>query len=172
MTIALRAAQPNDVPFLVSVVTHPAIAPFLAAVRASDEETVGTEVLRALDEPEAFGVLVIESGGSPVGTVAWRRVNRRSRIAEVSGLALLPEARGTGAATTSLELLVAELLGERGFHRVQLEVYGFNDRAAALFERAGFTREGVRRRAYWRDGDWVDGILFGLVAEDRQSPPA
>jgi hypothetical protein len=24
----------------------------------------------------------------------------------------------------------------------------------------------VRRKAYWRNETWVDGILFGLVAED------
>jgi RimJ/RimL family protein N-acetyltransferase len=27
-------------------------------------------------------------------------------------------------------------------------------------------QEGVRRKAYWRDGRWVDGVLFGLVEED------
>jgi RimJ/RimL family protein N-acetyltransferase len=32
--------------------------------------------------------------------------------------------------------------------------------------RAGFVREGVRRKAYWRHGEWVDGVLYGLVAED------
>jgi hypothetical protein len=24
----------------------------------------------------------------------------------------------------------------------------------------------VRRKAYWREGRWVDGVLFGLVEED------
>jgi RimJ/RimL family protein N-acetyltransferase len=29
-------------------------------------------------------------------------------------------------------------------------------------------REGVRRKAYWRNDAWVDGVLFGLVAEDLE----
>ena len=29
-----------------------------------------------------------------------------------------------------------------------------------------FMREGVRRKAYWRNDEWVDGVLYGLVAED------
>jgi len=33
-------------------------------------------------------------------------------------------------------------------------------------ERVGFVREGVRRKAYWRNEQWVDGVLYGLVAED------
>jgi RimJ/RimL family protein N-acetyltransferase len=45
-------------------------------------------------------------------------------------------------------------------------VYGFNERARVHAERSGFVHEGVRRKAYWRNGEWVDGILFGFVAED------
>ena len=47
-----------------------------------------------------------------------------------------------------------------------MEIYGFNERAMRHAERAGFTREGVRRKAYWRNDEWVDGVLYGLVAED------
>ena len=57
-----------------------------------------------------------------------------------------------------------------GFHRIQMEVYGFNERALRHAERAGWVREGVRRKAYWRNDEWVDGILFGLVAEDLEQP--
>jgi RimJ/RimL family protein N-acetyltransferase len=35
-------------------------------------------------------------------------------------------------------------------------------------ERSGFVREGVRRKAYLRHGDWVDGVMFGLVCEDLE----
>ena len=58
------------------------------------------------------------------------------------------------------------LFDELGFHRLELEIYGFNERAIAHAERSGFVREGVKRRAYWRHGEWVDGVLFGLVVED------
>jgi RimJ/RimL family protein N-acetyltransferase len=58
------------------------------------------------------------------------------------------------------------LLLDLGYHRLQLEVYGFNERAMRHAERAGFVREGVRRKAYWRHGEWVDGVLYGLLQED------
>ena len=57
---------------------------------------------------------------------------------------------------------------ERGFHRLQLEVYGFNERAMRHAERSGFVREGVKRKAYLRDGEWVDGVLYALVEDDLQ----
>ena len=35
-------------------------------------------------------------------------------------------------------------------------------------ERAGFVREGARRKAYRRHGELVDGVLYGLVREDLE----
>jgi RimJ/RimL family protein N-acetyltransferase len=63
-------------------------------------------------------------------------------------------------------LLQRHLIRDLGFHRLQLEVYGFNVRAQAHAERSGYTREGVRRNAYRYGNGWTDGILYGFVAED------
>ena len=98
--------------------------------------------------------------------IEFERVNRRSRIASIGGVALLPTFRGRGAAGEASRLLQRHLIREVGFHRLQLEVYAFNERGLAHADRCGFVREGVRRKAYWRDGRWVDGVLFGLVEED------
>jgi RimJ/RimL family protein N-acetyltransferase len=96
----------------------------------------------------------------------FERANRRSRIADLGGLAVHPDFRGEKVADTAARLFQRHLFDELGFHRVQMEIYGFNERAMHHAERAGFTREGVRRRAYWRNDEWVDGVLYGLVAED------
>jgi RimJ/RimL family protein N-acetyltransferase len=58
------------------------------------------------------------------------------------------------------------LLRDLGFHRIEVQIYGFNERAIAHAERAGYVREGVKRRAYLKDGKWVDAVLFALTAED------
>jgi RimJ/RimL family protein N-acetyltransferase len=47
-----------------------------------------------------------------------------------------------------------------------MEIYGFNERALAHAERAGWVREGVKRKAYRHEDGWVDGVLFGVIAED------
>jgi RimJ/RimL family protein N-acetyltransferase len=168
MTVTVRPAIPDDVPFLTRLVSHEDVAPFLAAVRAASEEEVAAEVARSLAEPEAFGVMVVAVDGEPAGTATWQRVNQRSRIASVSGFAIDPACRGRGVGDEAARLLQRYLIRELGFHRLQMEVYGFNERALRHAERAGWVREGVRRKAYRRDRAWVDGILFGLVEEDLE----
>jgi RimJ/RimL family protein N-acetyltransferase len=165
-TVTLRGATQDDVAFLVALAGDADVAPFLAAVRATSEEAVASEVARSEREQDAFGVLVIEVDGERAGTVTWERVNQRSRIASVGGFALDPALRGQRVGEEAAGLLQRHLIRERGFHRLQMEVYGFNERALRHAERAGWIREGVRRKAYWRNGEWVDGVLFGLVEED------
>ncbi len=164
--VSFRRARPGDVDFLLALVTHDEVAPFLAAGRASDREALLAEIERSEAEPEAFGRFVIEVDAQPAGSMRFERVNERSRIAQLGGLAVHPDFRGRRVAEEATRGLIRHLVRELGFHRLQLEIYGFNERAMAHAERVGFTREGVKRRAYLHEGEWVDGVLFGLVAED------
>jgi RimJ/RimL family protein N-acetyltransferase len=109
---------------------------------------------------------VIEVDGARAGVMGFEVENRRSRIAHLERLAVHPDFRGQRVSDDAARLLQDHLVLELGYHRLQLEIYGFNERAMAHAERAGFVREGVRRKAYWRNDEWVDGVLFGLVRED------
>jgi RimJ/RimL family protein N-acetyltransferase len=168
VTVEIRRARPDDVDFLVELVTHDDVEPFLAAVRSKSAEEIGAEVERSLADPEAFGVYVIEVDGARVGTMRFERSNRRSRIADLGSLAVHPDFRGRRISDEAARLFQRHLVDDLGFHRLQLEIYGFNDRAQRHAERSGFTREGVRRKAYWRNGEWIDGVLYGMVAEDLE----
>lgn len=171
MSVSIRRARLDDVQFLVDLVNHDDVEPFLAAVGAKTPEEIRAEVERSESEPDAFGVFVVEVDGERAGTMRFSRANRRSRIADLGGLAVHPDFRGRRVADEAARLFQRHLLEDLGFHRLQLEVYGFNERAQRHAERSGFVREGVRRKAYWRGERWVDGVLYGLVAEDLVDEP-
>lgn len=171
MSVVLRRALPEDVDFLVELLTHEAVEPFLAAVGSKSREDILADVERSTAEPDAFGVFVVEVDGERAGTIRFSRANRRSRIADLGGLAVHPSFRGRKVGDETARLIQRHLIRDLGFHRLQLEVYGFNERAQAHAERSGFVREGVRRKAYWRNDEWVDGVLFGFVEEDLDSAP-
>jgi len=171
MSVSLRRALARDVEFLHTLGTHAEVDPFLAAVRDRSRAGLRTEIERSTSDPERYGRFVIESDGVPAGTVSFERVNERSAIAEIRNLAVHPDFRGRGVGVEAVRLLQRHLIVDLGFHRLQLEVYGFNERAQAHFERSGFTREGIRRNAYRYGDGWTDGVLFGFVAEDLDVAP-
>jgi RimJ/RimL family protein N-acetyltransferase len=164
----LRRATLDDVDFIAELASHEDVEPFMAAVSARDPEGLTQEIERSEREPESLGRFVIEVDGERAGVMTFEVANRRSRIADLRGLMIAPEFRGRGFADRAARLLVRHLFFDLDYHRVQLECYGFNERAIRHAERAGFLHEGARRKAYWRHGEWVDGVLFGLVREDLE----
>jgi RimJ/RimL family protein N-acetyltransferase len=168
--LRVRRARPDDVEFLLELALHEDVRPFLGAVAAHDAEAVAAEVARSEREPHDYGRLVIETDGERAGAMGFEIANRRSRIAQLERLAIHPRFRGRRLADAAARMLQRHLIVDLGYHRLQLEIYGFNERAMRHAERAGFVREGVRRRAYWRRGQWVDGVLYGLIEEDIDVP--
>jgi RimJ/RimL family protein N-acetyltransferase len=168
VSIGIRRAEPGDLDFFVELMTHEEVEPYLAVIRPRDREGVLAEIERSQAEPEEFGRFVIEVDGQPAGLMGFQVANRRSRIADLGSLAVHPSFRGRRVADEAALLFQRHLLEELGYHRLQLEIYGFNERALAHAERAGFIREGVRRKAYWRNDEWVDGVIYGLVQEDLE----
>jgi RimJ/RimL family protein N-acetyltransferase len=167
LNVSIRAAREEDLEFLVDLYADEDVRPFLAAAGSYEREGVAERIAQ---DPDAGGLLVVELDGEPAGAMAWELANRRSSIAHVSGLAVDPRFRGRRLADDAARLLQHHLIRERGLHRIELEIYGFNERAQRHAERAGFVREGVKRQAYARGDGWVDGVLYALVAEDLDEP--
>ena len=166
--IRLRRAEPGDVDFLLELMNEDDVVENLAVVRPRDREGLLAEIERSQAEPEEYGRFVIEVDGEPAGLMGFQVANRRSKIANLGSLAVHPRFRGRHVADEAARLFQRHLF-ELGYHRLQLEIYGFNERAQAHAERAGWIHEGVRRKAYWRNDEWVDGVIYGLVREDLDS---
>ena len=90
------------------------------------------------------------------------------RIAQLDAIAVHPDFRGRGVADEAARLLQRYVLVELGYHRLELACYGFNEAAIRHSERAGFVREGVKRKAYLRHGEWQDAVLFSLLREELE----
>jgi RimJ/RimL family protein N-acetyltransferase len=164
--IELRRAKPPDADFLLELLADDDVRQFLGPRTASARDEVLEEIERSLAEPEAFGRFVIEVDGEPAGMLGFHVVNERSRIARLERLAVHPRHRGRRLADEAAHLFQRLLLEELGFHRLELEIYAFNERACAHAERVGFVREGRKRQAYLKDGEWVDTVLYALLPED------
>jgi RimJ/RimL family protein N-acetyltransferase len=166
VSVSIRRATPGDVEFLVDLTTNDDVDPYLAVGRDRSRGAMAAAIERSESTSDEFGVFVIELDGEPAGTVRFEVSNRRSQISDLSGLALHPSARGRGVADVAMRLVQRYLFDDLALHRLQLKVYAFNERGLGHAERTGFVREGVRRQAYRHGDGWVDGILFGLLAED------
>jgi RimJ/RimL family protein N-acetyltransferase len=75
------------------------------------------------------------------------------------------EARGRGYAKEAVGLLVAYLLSGYPAERIAAFTDVENTPAQRVLEALGFQREGILRRASFRDGRWCDMAAYGLLRE-------
>jgi len=115
---------------------------------------------------EDSGVLVIVRGDERVGFVSWFKVDFPPSHCWNIGIALLPEARGRGHGTVAHRLLAKYLFAHTTVHRVEAATEAGNVAERRALEKAGFTREGVMRGVFWRDGAYRDGVLYSLLRTD------
>lgn len=166
MPVELRRAKPPDADFLLELLSDDDVRRFLGPRTAAARGEVLEEIERSRAEPGSFGRFVIEVDGESAGMLGFHVVNERSRIARLERLAVHPDFRGRRVADEAARLFQQLLLEELGFHRLELEIYASNERACAHAERVGFIREGRKRKAYLKDGEWVDTVLYALIPED------
>jgi RimJ/RimL family protein N-acetyltransferase len=164
--VQIRRARDDDADFLLELILDAETRPFLGLPGELTRDDLLEEIARSDREPQTFGRFVIESGGERVGSVGFRLVNERNRIAEAGRFAIHPSHRGRGIGDEAARLFQRHLLVDLDVHRIELQIYGFNERAIAQAARVGYVREGVKRKAYLKNGEWQDAVLFGLVRED------
>jgi RimJ/RimL family protein N-acetyltransferase len=73
------------------------------------------------------------------------------------------DARGQGYAQEAVRLLVEYLFAGYPVDRVAAFTEDENKPAQRVLERVGFQREGVLRRAMFRDGQWRDVAIYGIL---------
>ena len=156
-----RTSGDDDLAFLSELARDPAIAPFLAPNRS---EPAPLRELAAAERP--YGLYVIEAEGGRAGGFALTAASSTSPTCEISRVMISPDLHGAGIGTQAVREACRLALLEHGLHRIEAQVYGHNVAGQRLFERAGFTREGARRCAYWRHEQWLDGVYYGLLAEE------
>jgi RimJ/RimL family protein N-acetyltransferase len=166
MTIELRRARADDADFLHELLTNEETRPFLGGRSGDARADVVAEIERSTREYDSFGWFVIEADGERAGCVAFRRTNERNRIAEAGRFAIHPSFRGRRIGIEAARRFQRHLLVDLDFHRVELQIYGFNERAIAHAESCGYVREGVKRKAYLKQGKWEDAVLFSLLREE------
>lgn len=162
MTVTIRPAEPPDAPALVE----------LARSVASEDEgwliTVGEwrsaaderRYIRSIRRYPHAAVLVAEVDGRIVGRLSAAR-DPHPGSAHVADLGLMVACdhrrQGIGRA---LMVAAEDWARKADVHKLELHVFPHNEPALALYRGLGYREEGLRRRHYRRDGEYLDAVLM------------
>ena len=82
------------------------------------------------------------------------------------GISLAPFAQGQGYAREALEALFHALFGSLGVHRIYASVDPRNTPSMALLAAVGMRQEAHFRESLLFRGEWVDDVVFALLARE------
>jgi RimJ/RimL family protein N-acetyltransferase len=164
--VALRPVVHEDLPFLEQLTQDPDAAGDYAW--SGWRDLLGFRRGWAEDRlvGEDGGVLLIARGDERIGFVSWFQVDFAPSYYWSIGIGLLPEARGKGYGTLAHRLLTRYLFAHTTAHRIEGVTEAENLAEQRVIEKAGFTREGVMRGVFWRDGAYRDGAVYSLLRTD------
>jgi aminoglycoside 6'-N-acetyltransferase len=120
------------------------------------------------DEPGSTRLTIVYDGAIAGLIQYWEEPEPKYRHAGID-VFLDPALHGRGIGSAAVGALARALIETRGHHRITVDPAVANAAAVRAYEKAGFARVGVMRRAE-RDADgdgWHDSLLMELVLEDR-----
>ncbi|MGG1660771.1 GNAT family N-acetyltransferase [Brevibacillus sp. NRS-1366] len=74
--------------------------------------------------------------------------------------------QGKGYGSEAMRLMLDYGFGILNLHRIELNVFAYNDRAIHTYEKLGFQREGVQRQALYYNHAYHDSILMSMLADE------
>ena len=100
-----------------------------------------------------------------IGNISLQRIDGKNRHAEIAYLFGEKDCWGEGYATEASEILLQRAFNELRLHRVYFGTHIENLGMRKVGEKLGFLKEGVLKEALFKNGKFVDLVLYGKVSE-------
>jgi RimJ/RimL family protein N-acetyltransferase len=156
--IPILASWYENVDFLRFYDFHPALPKTEAQLR---------KIYKGADSDKfiALAVREIESDAL-VGLVELDGISHTNRFAWISIGLGNEKSRGRGYGYEAMSLAIDYAFKELNLERLQLNVISYNEAGIRLYEKLGFIKEGVYRKAVLRDSRRHDLYLYGLLGKE------
>jgi len=166
--VSLRELQASDAPALFAALSSDQVTRFISPPPAT-VEGFGRFISWAIRQRQSGAYLcfaIVPNGSdTPVGIFQVRSLEPAFGTAEW-GFALASECWGTGMFTDGAALLVDFAFDVIGVHRLEARAALKNGRGNGALRKLGAVQEGVLRRSFLRNGEYLDQALWTILQDD------
>lgn len=166
--VTLREPRPTDAASLFSLLSTEEVSRFIspppATVDGFERYISWAQRQRAAGQYVCFAI-VRRGDDSPIGLIHVRALGPGFGTADW-GFALGSEFWGSGLFAEAAELVLDFTFGVLDAHRLEARAALCNGRGNGALKKVGAEREGVLRHAFFRNGDYLDQVLWSILCED------
>jgi len=166
--VTLRELRASDAASLFAMLTTEEVSRFISppptTVEGFERFIAWTHRMRTQGTYACFAVTVGDSDVA-VGIFQLRELEPGFGTAEW-GFAIGSAFWGTGAFTDGAQLMVQFAFETVGVHRLEARAAVKNGRGNGALRKIGAVQEGVLRRSFLKNGEYLDQVLWSILDED------
>ncbi|NLR59361.1 GNAT family N-acetyltransferase [Chitinophaga polysaccharea] len=169
--LVLRDFLPGDWPALHALYLLPETVRYNPSGYPENEAATRQLVNSWVAQPEAarrgdYTIAIIDPSDQRfVGVISLDLGEDKYARAEV-WYKLFPKYWGKGYATEALMGMLTFAFGQLRLHRVECGCSIHNTGSYKVMEKAGMTREGIKRKVLPLEDEWHDAYIYGILAEE------
>jgi L-phenylalanine/L-methionine N-acetyltransferase len=157
----IKSATSKDFEFFYNLYFHPQINPYLLyeMMDKADFQPIFDDLL------EKKVLFIFDVNGQDIGMFKLITLTyRSSHIAYLGGVGVHPDFTGKGLGSKMMQAIV-DYGAELGLKRIELSVADINNKAAHVYEKAGFQKEGILRNYTYLKSEnrYLDEILMAYL---------
>jgi ribosomal-protein-alanine N-acetyltransferase len=169
--VVLRELRPSDAASLFALLTTAEVSRFIspppATVEGFDRFIAWTLRQRAAGSLACFAV-TLKGYDTAIGIFQVRALEANFHTAEW-GFAIGSPFWGTGVFKEGADLTIAFAFETLGVHRLEARASVRNGRGNAALRKVGAVQEGVLRKSFHRNGEYLDQVLYAIVDDDYRA---
>jgi RimJ/RimL family protein N-acetyltransferase len=171
--VTLRELRVSDAPSLFAMLTTEEVSRFISppptTVEGFERFIMWANRERAAGNYACFAI-VPQGMDTAVGLFQVRQLEPGWGTAEW-GFALGSAYWGTGLYSEGAELVLEFIFNTLGVHRLEARSAVQNGRGNAALRKLGAVQEGILRRSFLRNGQYMDQALWSILAEEWRTVP-
>ena len=120
----------------------------------------------AQDDSRLMLLIALQETDQVIGDIALMDMHSKNRSAHIRIAIDNTQHQGKGYGSEALLLMLDYGFGICNLHRIELEVYAFNERAIRTYEKLGFQREGISRDVLFYNHQYHDAIRMSMLESE------
>ncbi len=160
MEVHLRRVGKKDLKALNNIINQREVCRFLSVNYPVDMSSTRKAYERFKAEKWLWYAVIV--GGEVGGGLLLKAQPKNTKLSHVASLGINIDKKfwGMGVGEKAMSLAI-EKAKAMGLKRLELEYVRGNIRAKRLYEKMGFKKEGVRRKAFKQGNNYADSVCMG-----------
>lgn len=120
----------------------------------------------SIDNTRVDFIIFSKETNEIVGEVVINDIYRNNRSANIRICIDKKENFSKGYGSEAMVLALNYGFGMLNLHRIELDVFEFNERAIHVYENIGFKREGIKRDGWFFNHKYYNAIVMGILEDE------